>query len=84
MTRAEPPRPLRFALRLVIDMVSSVQLSGCGLRIRVQIEADPSSAQKPLQQYPLNLAPFEKSCEPLIEELLSQRSIPLPDRIQEA
>ena len=32
----------------------------------------------------MNLAPFEKSCEPLIKELLSQRSIPLPDNIQEA
>ncbi len=37
-----------------------------------------------LRQYPMNLAPFEKSCEPLIKELLSQRSIPLPDNIQEA
>jgi len=32
----------------------------------------------------MNLAPFEKSCEPLIKELLSQRSIPLPEKIQEA
>lgn len=37
-----------------------------------------------LRQYPMNLAPFEKSCEPLIKELLSQRSIPLPEKIQEA
>ena len=132
-------------------MVSSVRLSGCGLRIRLQVEADPKSAQKSLQcqdhdrifwffgdmlcliqsenmyvlitifargnvrclgvscpnryppqkkmgscfwqahsrhgilrQYPMNLAPFEKSCEPLIKELLSQRSIPLPENIQEA
>ena len=39
----------RFALRLVIDMVASVQLSGCGLRIRLQVEADPGSAKKCLQ-----------------------------------
>lgn len=75
---------VKFALRLVIDMVASVQLSGCGLRIRLQIEADPGSAKKCLQQYPLNLLPFEKSCEPLVKELLSQRSIPLPEKIQEA
>jgi hypothetical protein len=37
-----------------------------------------------LRQYPLNLLPFEKSCEPLVKELLSQRSIPLPEKIQEA
>eukprot|EP00434_Breviolum_minutum_P004109 symbB.v1.2.003620.t1/scaffold203.1/size271217/12 len=49
-----------------------------------EVEADPKSAQKSLQQYPMNLAPFEKSCEPLIKELLSQRSIPLPENIQEA
>eukprot|EP00435_Cladocopium_sp_Y103_P058785 s859_g20.t1 len=74
---------VKFALRLVIDMVASVQLSGCGLRIRLQIEADPGSAKRCLEQYPLNLAPFEKSCEPLVKELLSQRSIPLPEKIQE-
>ncbi|CAK9000806.1 unnamed protein product [Durusdinium trenchii] len=75
---------VKFALRLVIDMVSSVELSGCGLRVSVQIEADPSSAKKSLQQYPLNLGPFEKSCEPLVKELMAQRTIPLPQKLQKA
>ena len=75
---------VKFALRLVIDMISSVRLAGCGLKITVNIEADPVTARKRLRASSLNLAPFEKSCEPLVEELRAQRNVPLPGRLQEA
>ena len=75
---------VKFALRLVLDMVSSVRLSACGLRIRLDVSADPKTAKKALKQGHLNLAPFEKSCEPLIEDLMSQRSLPVPGGLQKA
>ncbi|CAE7805575.1 unnamed protein product [Symbiodinium sp. CCMP2456] len=75
---------VKFALRLVLDMVSSVRLSACGLRIRLDVSADPKTARKALKQGHLDLAPFEKSCEPLIEDLLSQRTLPVPGGLQKA
>ena len=75
---------VKFALRLVIDMVSSVRLSACGLRIRLDVSADPKTARKSLKQGRLDLTTFEKTCAPLIKDLMAQRSLPLPGGLQEA
>ena len=75
---------MKFALRLVIDMVSSVRLSACGVRVRLNVSADPKSARKSLKKGRLDLTPFEKTCEPLINDLMAQRSLPLPRGLQES
>ena len=61
--------------------VSALVDAGAGPHVRVHLAMFFRIAAR---QYPLNLAPFEKSCEPLVKELLSHRSIPLPEKIQEA
>ena len=52
---ASPCLLRKFALRLVIDMVSSVQLSACGMRVRLDVSPDPVSARRSLKPHSLEL-----------------------------
>jgi len=76
---------IRFALRLGVDMASSLQASLFGLRIRLVIEADPVNAALPQSRAALDLEAFEQACDPLIDELLADEEINiamLPDHTE--
>ena len=75
---------VKFAWRLIIDMLSSLQLSASGVKVRLEVSSDVKSASKSLKLSQLDLKPYEKSCQPLIREWIDQRKLPLPRSLQES
>jgi len=66
---------VRFALRLMIDMVSSMRVSCFGMHVRFSVAADPENAAQTHRRSALDSAAFEAACQPLIDELLKDDQI---------
>jgi len=77
---------IRFAIRLVIDMACSLQLTTFGLKFSVIVEPDDKSSLKHDTRTPMDVVALEKACEPIIRELLADEDINiaiLPDQLEE-
>merc|ERR1712032_172680 len=66
---------VRFALRLMVDMVSSMRVSCFGMHIRFSVTADPANAAQSHKRSALDSEAFEAAYQPLIDELLKDDQI---------
>eukprot|EP00440_Ansanella_granifera_P039880 gb/GFBE01043255.1/.p1 GENE.gb/GFBE01043255.1/~~gb/GFBE01043255.1/.p1 ORF type:complete len:351 (+),score=78.31 gb/GFBE01043255.1/:1-1053(+) len=76
---------IRFALRLVVDMASSLRISTFGLKFSIKVELDAANSLKTEYRSPMDVAALEKVCEPMVEELLADDEVNismLPDHLE--